>query len=319
MSRCRTGLHCLLFCTAPCGFLTSGLFASAAAAGRAPATRFAGHTTLAARRAHNTRMACTGANESITPCTPSKSAAPSGPFSQTFTIQNNTIENDDLGLSVSGSIASCTLPSDILVLAHSSKGFTVTCTAIASGGTGTFTVTADGISTLTATISVTVNAMSVTPDTSIMVQPGKDTTQLFTLHNLQNVSSTVTFSKSCATFTCTLLRTSPITMGAHSTDTVRVEYVAGVAGTSDVVTLNAAISGQSGSTDGGLLSVAVPSPLAPVVSLTPHNGDNRSPGLCVANCFDVTVGYSTPSYTRSVMSRGPLRSCTRVHKRIQCR
>jgi RHS repeat-associated protein len=150
----------------------------------------------------------------------------------------------------------------------------------------------------------------VTPDTSIKVLPGKDTTQLFTVHNLGSGPSSVTLSKSCAIFTCTLLRTSPITIPAHATDTVRVEYVTGVAGSSDVVTLSA--SSTTGS-DGGLLSVAVPAPLAPTVSLTPHNGDNRTPGLCIANCFDVTVGYSTPSYT----SRDAARSATLVYSSAQ--
>jgi len=315
--RCRRAdLHCLLCCTAAVCFLLSGLVAPlAAAAWLAPAARRLAPSVVLTKSARVGRMACSGTNESITPCTISKSVAPSGSFSQSFTIQNNNIEDDSFSFSTSGSLASCTpTPTNLAVRAHNSNSFTENCTASAGGGAGTITITASGgLATLTASITLTVNAMSVTPDTSIKVQPGKDTTQLFTLHNLQNVSSTVTFSKSCATFTCTLLRTSPITIGANSTDTVRVEYVTGVAGTSDVVTLTAAISGQSGSTDGGLLSVAVPSPLAPTVSLSPHNGDNRSPGLCVVNCFDVAVGYSTPSYT----SRDAARSATLIYSSAQ--
>jgi RHS repeat-associated protein len=315
MRPCRAGLHYLFFCTSVVGFLLSGVFASAAAGWRAPAAPLGARATVATRSTRGRRMACTGYSESISPCTASKTAPPSSAISQLYSLQNNSIENEDYYFSWSGAIASsCTFPSHLAVTAHTSGHFTANCTASAGGGAGTLTVTASGnLTTLTATMSVTVNAMSVTPDTSIQVLPGKDTTQLFTVHNLQNVSSTVTLTKSCATFTCTLLRTSPITIGANSTDTVRVEYVTGVAGTSDVVTLTGAISGQSGSTDGGLLSVAVPSPLAPTVSLSPHNGDNRSPGLCIANCFDVSVGYSTPSY----LSRDAARSASLVYSSAQ--
>jgi|GEM_PF-2158593 len=317
MPRRHTGLHCLVFCTAVVGFLLSGVFATAAAGWRAPAAPLGARATVATRSTRGRRMACTGYSESISPCTASKTVPPSSPISQLYSLQNNSIENEDYYFSWSGAIASaCTFPSHLAVTAHTSGHFTANCTASAGGGAGTITITAAGnLTTLTATMSVTVNAMSVTPDTSIQVLPGKDTTQLFTVHNLQNVSSTVTLTKSCATFTCTLLRTSPITIGANSTDTVRVEYVTGVAGTSDVVTLTGAISGQSGSTDGGLLSVAVPSPLAPTVSLSPHNGDNRSPELCFANCFDVTIGYTAPSY----LSRDVARSATLVYTSGQAR
>jgi RHS repeat-associated protein len=317
MPRCTAGLSCLGSSTAIVISLLSGLMAPlAAAAWRATPVHHEDRSVTLARTGRATRMSCSGGSESITPCTSSKSAAPSGLFSQVFSIQNNSIENDFFTFSSSpSSLAACTTtPTTLTVPTHTSRNFTLNCTAMAGGGIGTLTVTASGgIATLTASITLTVNAMSVTPDTSIQVQPAKDTTQLFTLHNLQNVASTVTFNKSCATFTCTLLRTGPITIGAHSTDTVRVEYVTGVAGSSDIVKLGATVTGQTTSTDTGFLSVAVPAPLAPIVTLDPHNGDNRLPGLCVANCFDVSVGYSTPSYT----SRDAARSATLVYSSAQ--
>jgi RHS repeat-associated protein len=36
--------------------------------------------------------------------------------------------------------------------------------------------------------------------------------------------------------------------------------------------------------------------LPPVLSVAAHNGDNRSPALCGATCFDLTTGYTTQSY-----------------------
>jgi RHS repeat-associated protein len=314
MRRRTARLSCLVACTAIFCFLLTGLAAPlAAAAWRAPTVLHESRATMIMRNGRGrTRMTCSNISESISPCTTSAGAVPGGPFSVSFRIFNNSIEDDSFGISTSGSIASCTsTPISPVARAHSSVSFTLNCTANAVGGSGTLTVNASGgLADLTPTISVSVNALSVTPDTSIKVLPGKDTTQLFTVHNLGSGSSSITLSKSCAIFTCTLLRTSPITIAAHATDTVRVEYVTGVAGSSDVVTLSA--SATTGS-DGGRLTVAVPAPLAPTVSLAPHNGDNRTPGLCVANCFDVTVGYSTPSYT----SRDVARSATLVYSSAQ--
>lgn len=37
-------------------------------------------------------------------------------------------------------------------------------------------------------------------------------------------------------------------------------------------------------------------PAGPIVDLTPHNGTNRNVALCMANCFDEVLTYSTPAY-----------------------
>lgn len=50
-----------------------------------------------------------------------------------------------------------------------------------------------------------------------------------------------------------------------------------------------------------------------VVSTTPHNGENRDVGLCVAQCFDVVQSYATPPY----VSMDVPRSATLVYRSSQ--
>jgi RHS repeat-associated protein len=40
-----------------------------------------------------------------------------------------------------------------------------------------------------------------------------------------------------------------------------------------------------------------PAHAAAVISLAPHNGDNRDVSRCIAGCFELTTSYSTPAYT----------------------
>ena len=170
---------------------------------------------------------------------------------------------------------------------------------------------------LTATIAVTVNALQVKPDTSYTVQPASVDTQSYTVKNLSTSGAAITVkpSKSCATFSCTLLDSviSPLSPGGWAT--VRIKYTATSQGTADLVKLIAKDSLMSTSADTGIVTVSVPVPLAPTVSTTPHNGDNHSVGLCVAGCFDLTLSYSTPAY----QSMGVARSATLVYNSAQAR
>jgi RHS repeat-associated protein len=111
-------------------------------------------------------------------------------------------------------------------------------------------------------------------------------------------------------------RTSPLTITGGHSDTVRVSYTTGAAGTSDNVSLIAdSIGTQPTSNGSATLAVTVPPALAPSVSLTPHNGDNHATGLCAAACFDVTFAYSTPAY----VSRDTPHSAALVYSSAQAR
>jgi YD repeat-containing protein len=266
-------------------------------------------------------MTCSVGSESISPCTSTKVVHPGDSISVTYTLQNNYIETDAFDISTSlGSIASSCTPTltPVTVNSHSQAQFTLNCIAVGTGGTGTITVIASGgIQTLTSTISVTVNAMLVKPDTSYTVQPTSVDTQSYAIKN-QNASGSVTvkLSKSCATFTCTILDAVANPLAHGNTATVRIQYTAGAQGTNDQVKLIAWDSLKpTTSVDTGIVSVSVPVPLAPTVATTPHNGDNHSVGLCVAGCFDLSLSYSTPAY----QSMGVARSATLVYNSAQAR
>lgn len=247
-------------------------------------------------------MVCSQSNQSISPCTTSTTVRPGASWTTTFVLRNNTIEPDAFAISctTSGAVASCLGPNDFVsVPSGASKSFSVTGTAGPAGGSGTVSVTASGIATLTATISVTVNPIAVTPrGGSVTAEPNASGSQNFTVQNLGNASGVVNIGQICDVgITCTLATSSPMTIPATSSGTATVNYTAGGSGTSGKVKLGATQSGQSTWTDTGYVTVTVPSPLAPVVYTTPQNPGYRDVSLCVQDCFDVIVGYSTPAYT----------------------
>lgn len=287
------------------------------------ANRFQGHTNPsflgsghAPERVHLLPLAvktsCSLGGEIIAPCTSSRSVQVSSQFSVAFTFTNNTL--DPLNLSPSkttlGILSSCSFsPTSISVPSHQSKPFTLTCTG-ASDGTGTLTVTTDEVA---ATVAVTVTSLSVTPKgTPITVLPSTLTRQVFTVQNLGANTDTVDAITSCATYSCTLQTPTPIVVPAHSSKPDTVQFTSGAVGSSGTVGLQGTVR-HAGSVDIGTVLASVPSPIAPVALLTPHNGDNHLVGLCVASCFDVMSSYSTPSYT----SMDTPRSATLVYSSAQ--
>lgn len=110
--------------------------------------------------------------------------------------------------------------------------------------------------------------------------------------------TTETFSVTCLTDqyipTCS---TSPSTVGPLShnqTGTVTVTFSTGTSG-SGLLTLDAT-GNTTHTTDEGWYNISPPpAPPAPLASDQPY-GDFRRPQLCVTNCFENAVSYSTPAY-----------------------
>ena len=168
-------------------------------------------------------------------------------------------------------------------------------------------VTADLV---VAEISDTVSSVSITPDgTGVNALPNVMNRQVFTVQNLGKKKDTVDIVTSCTTYSCSLQTPTPLIVDSASSKPDTIQYTAGAIGSSGIVGIIGTLRHPTTSKDGGYVAARVPSPLSPTISLAPHNGDNHLVGLCVASCFDVVAGYSTPSYT----SRDAARSATLVY------
>lgn len=270
------------------------------------------------RHSNIANMACSTISESISPCTSTKKVQPGATWTTTFTLQNNTIEADAFAIycTVSGVVTTCTVPNGFVsVPSHGSNSFSITTTAGPAGGSGSISVTASGISDVTATVSVTVNPIAVTPHGgSVTAAPNTSGSQSFTVQNLGNASAVVNLAQGCdPSVTCTLATSSPITLTANTSGAATINYTVGASGTSGNVKLAATQSGQSTWTDTGFVTVSVPSPLAPTVYTTPQNPGYRDVYRCLMSCFDPAVSYSTPAY----VSLDVPRSATLVYSSAQ--
>ena len=79
---------------------------------------------------------------------------------------------------------------------------------------------------------------------------------------------------------------------------VTVSFTGGVSPGSGSFTLKAHDQSNSSLLATYTVSVTVTAdPNAPTVSLTPHVGDRRDVGMCVADCFESTLSYTLPAYT----------------------
>lgn len=263
----------------------------------------------------STMTACSQLFEIISPCTSTKSIAVGAQLSITYIFTNNTPETVGVSptLSALAILHLCAVsPSFISVPSNQSKNFSVTCTG-AAVGTGTLTVFSDDVS---ATVAVTVTsppALSITPKGApVIVLPNTLNRQVFTMQNLTTSIDTVDVVTACTTYSCTLQTPSPLVIAANGSLPDTVQYTSGAIGSSATIGLQGTVRNKS-TVDVGTVVASVPTPVAPYVDLTPHNGDNHLVGLCVASCFDVMASYSTPSYT----SMDKPRSATLVYSSAQ--
>ncbi len=250
---------------------------------------------------------CPGTVEQLSPCTASGSTTTNNQFQEVYGLSNNSIEDDDVSIELSGlssSIATCTsnVP-DVTVRSHGAANFIVTCTGGAGGGSGNLTVTTLGIAELTSTLTVTVTApstISVTPQTTLNTTalPNTAYKQIYTITNLSSTAvSDSTFVTCDAGETSCSVKPRVLSLGGNASGTDTLFYSSVGSGTSGTATHTAKVTGQPNSVATSTISVAVPAAMAPSVGSYPQNGDIRSPGMCAVSCLDKVAAFSTPAYT----------------------
>ncbi|MDQ2930849.1 MAG: DUF4157 domain-containing protein [Gemmatimonadota bacterium] len=255
-------------------------------------------------------MTCSGANGSLSPCSPVVTVAPGSTNTATFTITNSTATFKEGGFSCSytAPVTSCGTfnPIDYQLNGHASQVTTVRYTVSATPGTGTFTIQTGGlIGSLNSTYSVTVSApISVTPKGQVIAGIAHQaSSQTFTVTN--NTAATATITAMCGGAVTACGAPSPATMAAHAGGPVSVGYTAGGGGSSGTVTLTAT---SGASTDNGSITVNVPVS----VSVTPDNQSiTARPGpatktFTVANSSATSATFLLSFYCNG----GALSNCT---------
>ncbi len=256
------------------------------------------------QRHHGMLTGCVTGSSSISPCTATATINVGDQTSKFFQFQNNEgVDQDVLSSCTTSGFATCTATPSFQVIHAGHQGtieLTVTGT---SAGLSVVTLEASGDVDVFATDTVTVNPIIVMPTETIQQTPDTTYTQTFTVQNVDGASHTVNLVQTCsAGFTCSLLTTTPMAVAAHAVDTAKVSVTTSGEGTSGTVQLAATPTvGVGGAT--GIVTVNIPVPLPPTVSVLPHNGYNHSTALCAASCFNVTAGYTTPAYTSMDLPR----------------
>lgn len=131
------------------------------------------------------------------------------------------------------------------------------------------------------------------------VNTNSSSSTTFTLTSLSASTLTVNLvvtvcNGAVAAGSCTRSPTS-VSLPSGASTTITVGFSGGSAPGSGTVTL--AAKNTSGSTlASSSVSVTVAQPI-PTVSAAPHVGDRRDVGMCVADCFESILSYSTPAYT----------------------
>jgi RHS repeat-associated protein len=146
------------------------------------------------------------------------------------------------------------------------------------------------------------------------VSSGASTSTAFTATNNGTQQITVNFvvttcSGNVALGSCSA---SPTTAVMNPNDVVGVNvYFGGGSPGSGTVTLTAKNASNNTTLSSASVAVTVtPAVNAPTISLTPHAGDRIDVSQCVADCFETTLGYSTPEY----VSRDVPRSVTVLYR-----
>ena len=152
---------------------------------------------------------------------------------------------------------------------------------------------------------------SVSPKDGARVVPPGSTSDAFTVTNVGDASGTLYFNSVCSGIAsgCTVSPSSAF-LGVNASSTVTVSYTAASTGGTGEVRLHAENQGAIYE-DEGWINVTVAQ--NPMISLGPHNGDNRDVSLCIADCFDALLSYSTPAY----VSMGTARSVTLLYRKQQ--
>ena len=284
-----------------------------------------------ARRARRSEwlriLSCTAGGESISPCTQSDTLGAGGQTQRTFTVLNNSPEEDftTTGCTVSGAAASCSVSPTSLDIPNggASRAFTVTFHAGNTAGTGTVTATTSGNADLSATITLTVlppppppiYSVSVTPDSDrIVTDSGGNTEVPFYIRNTGTDTTTFGDSVTCTNTVGTMFRApcsvlpASVRIPPNGLDTVLAFWTSGAAGAQGRVRLKAAQASPTGTaSDTGWLNV-VSRPLRQdstrlnVASVNP--GATLTRDLCLTidagedaawECGDLRLVHALPS------------------------
>jgi len=269
-------------------------------------------------------VGCTGGGESISPCTQSVTLGVGGQTQRTFTVLNNSPEEDftTTGCTVSGAAASCSASPTSLDIptGGASRAFTVTFHAGNTAGTGTVTATADGNADLAATITLTVlppptYAVSVTPDSDRFVaDSGSGSEVAFYIRNTGTDTTTFGDSVQCTNTVGTMFRSgcsvlpTSVRIPPNGLDSVLASWTTGASGAQGRVRLKASQTSPTGTaTDTGWVTV-VSRPLhqdstrLDVASANP--GATVTRDLCLTidagedaawECGDLRVVHALPS------------------------
>lgn len=154
-------------------------------------------------------------------------------------------------------------------------------------------------------------SVSVTPDgaTASAVSP-YETGDTLTFHVVNTGGSSDTYEFSCGpatTVSCTDISPSSASLAPSASTDVTVTYDPTLESGTQVLSLVAlGLSNDDGSYD---IPLSDPH-TAPLVDVTPHNGENLDVARCVLDCLDATLSYSTPAY----FSRDQARSVTLLYR-----
>ncbi len=276
-----------------------------------------------------------GSTESISPCTQSDTLGVGGQTTRTFTVLNNTIEEDFLttGCTVSGAAASCSVsPASLDVPAGgASRAFTVTFHAGNTPGAGTVTATAVGNADLAATITLTVlppptYAVSVTPDSDrFVVGAGTNSGVAFFVRNTGTGTATFADSVKCTNTVGTMFPApgcfvlpDTVQIAPNAVDTVIVAWTAGSAGAQGRVRLKAVQLNPTGTaTDTGWVNalsnvLVAKAPVVDVAAENPGTIVNRSlclsislPSDAASECGDLRLVHPLPVVRTMNKARAP--------------
>jgi RHS repeat-associated protein len=246
-----------------------------------------------------------GSYTDVSPCSGSATAPPnSSGRTITFSVHNSSSWEADYDLSCAhtGTVTSCSVPSQTLVVSSGSSGqVTLTYSTGSTAGSGSATLIVDDTYFLgtndhaEGTVSITVSSptyiVAVTPDgTAVSADANTTNAQVFRVTN--NGSGDASYSLVCSNTmgSCSVSSPQSVTHGAFKD--VSVSYHAGPAGTSGTVGLTASYGGYS---DAGSVAVTPHSHTVSVaahdtVTLTKPAGSEEMEFFSVRNTGDATGG-----------------------------
>ena len=264
------------------------------------------------------------ASGTVTPDGQAVSVAPNTAATQVFTVTNTGSASTTMALSAActgtGLAAGCSVNPTSVTLAPQQAGTTTLSYMTTAAGTGTATVTASsGVQTLdNGSINVTVlgPAAAVTPDGQAVTDPPSTaSSQVFTVTNTRQSSTTYTLSGSCSgsgggVTGCAVSGSTTLTLNVGASGNGTVTFTTQGTGTTGVVALRASVGGVV--LDSGYVNVTV------LLSQHPPTVDVASvnPGAVLARgqCTTIAIGSAAASECEDLRIVHPLPAVRAMNK-----